>query len=145
MESASCLDPIGDGDKVCVDCKTSKTPLWRSGPAGPKSLCNACGIKYRKRRSVAGSDKKKVKPSPSTSSTNGDNRMTYRNREKDDDDSGELKESDLRIRVAAVGKEAVLLRRQRSPMKKVKRERKFREVEEAACLLMSLSCGLIFG
>ncbi|KAL6006871.1 hypothetical protein ACLOJK_032367 [Asimina triloba] len=36
--------------KVCADCKTSKTPLWRSGPAGPKSLCNACGIRYRKRR-----------------------------------------------------------------------------------------------
>ncbi|XP_058088526.1 GATA transcription factor 15-like isoform X1 [Magnolia sinica] len=36
--------------KVCADCRTSKTPLWRSGPAGPKSLCNACGIRYRKRR-----------------------------------------------------------------------------------------------
>ncbi|XP_010274656.1 PREDICTED: GATA transcription factor 20-like [Nelumbo nucifera] len=36
--------------RVCVDCKTSKTPLWRSGPAGPKSLCNACGIRQRKRR-----------------------------------------------------------------------------------------------
>nr|CAD1845011.1 unnamed protein product [Ananas comosus var. bracteatus] len=24
------------------------TPLWRTGPDGPKSLCNACGIRYRK-------------------------------------------------------------------------------------------------
>ena len=23
-------------EKCCVDCKTTKTPLWRSGPAGPK-------------------------------------------------------------------------------------------------------------
>ena len=29
-----------DGDQIkikkCADCGTSKTPLWRSGPAGPK-------------------------------------------------------------------------------------------------------------
>ncbi|XP_076944233.1 GATA transcription factor 17-like [Bidens hawaiensis] len=36
--------------KTCADCGTSKTPLWRGGPAGPKSLCNACGIRSRKRR-----------------------------------------------------------------------------------------------
>uniref|UniRef100_A0A6N2LZA2 GATA-type domain-containing protein n=1 Tax=Salix viminalis TaxID=40686 RepID=A0A6N2LZA2_SALVM len=22
--------------KACADCKTTKTPLWRGGPAGPK-------------------------------------------------------------------------------------------------------------
>lgn len=22
--------------KCCTDCKTTKTPLWRGGPAGPK-------------------------------------------------------------------------------------------------------------
>ncbi|XP_047076666.1 protein CYTOKININ-RESPONSIVE GATA TRANSCRIPTION FACTOR 1-like [Lolium rigidum] len=36
--------------RVCSDCNTSKTPLWRSGPRGPKSLCNACGIRQRKAR-----------------------------------------------------------------------------------------------
>lgn len=25
-----------EDEKCCVDCKTTKTPLWRSGPAGPK-------------------------------------------------------------------------------------------------------------
>ncbi|KAL6974533.1 hypothetical protein U1Q18_028718 [Sarracenia purpurea var. burkii] len=40
--------------RVCSDCNTTKTPLWRSGPSGPKSLCNACGIRRRKaRRAVA--------------------------------------------------------------------------------------------
>ncbi|ERN12699.1 hypothetical protein AMTRI_Chr01g135680 [Amborella trichopoda] len=33
---------------ACADCKTVKTPLWRNGPLGPKSLCNACGIRYKK-------------------------------------------------------------------------------------------------
>ncbi|KAL2340479.1 hypothetical protein Fmac_008419 [Flemingia macrophylla] len=36
--------------RVCADCHTTKTPLWRSGPKGPKSLCNACGIRQRKAR-----------------------------------------------------------------------------------------------
>ncbi|KAK1584562.1 hypothetical protein Q3G72_034062 [Acer saccharum] len=36
--------------QTCTDCKTTKTPLWRGGPAGPKSLCNACGIRHRKRK-----------------------------------------------------------------------------------------------
>ncbi|KAF1886220.1 hypothetical protein Lal_00045450 [Lupinus albus] len=36
--------------RVCSDCSTSSTPLWRSGPNGPKSLCNACGIRQRKAR-----------------------------------------------------------------------------------------------
>ncbi|CAJ1975813.1 unnamed protein product [Sphenostylis stenocarpa] len=40
--------------RVCADCHTTKTPLWRSGPKGPKSLCNACGIRQRKaRRAIA--------------------------------------------------------------------------------------------
>ncbi|KAK4785785.1 hypothetical protein SAY86_002474 [Trapa natans] len=34
--------------RVCSSCNTTKTPLWRSGPRGPKSLCNACGIRQRK-------------------------------------------------------------------------------------------------
>ncbi|KAF8400990.1 hypothetical protein HHK36_014293 [Tetracentron sinense] len=36
--------------RVCTHCNTTKTPLWRSGPGGPKSLCNACGIRQRKAR-----------------------------------------------------------------------------------------------
>ncbi|XP_022987812.1 GATA transcription factor 21 isoform X2 [Cucurbita maxima] len=36
--------------RTCSECNTTKTPLWRSGPRGPKSLCNACGIRQRKAR-----------------------------------------------------------------------------------------------
>ncbi|CAH8377147.1 unnamed protein product [Eruca vesicaria subsp. sativa] len=39
--------------RVCSDCNTTNTPLWRSGPRGPKSLCNACGIRQRKARRAA--------------------------------------------------------------------------------------------
>ncbi|XP_015891936.1 GATA transcription factor 15 [Ziziphus jujuba] len=39
-----------DTQRSCTDCRTTTTPLWRSGPAGPRSLCNACGIRYRKKR-----------------------------------------------------------------------------------------------
>ncbi|KAG0458232.1 hypothetical protein HPP92_023389 [Vanilla planifolia] len=89
-----------DSAKACSVCRSSKTPLWRNGPDGPKvfllspesslapllyllvvillclhcgfremfssvlcvlqSLCNACGIKYRKRKRR---EEKKVKGS----------------------------------------------------------------------------------
>ncbi|KAK2649711.1 hypothetical protein Ddye_017200 [Dipteronia dyeriana] len=39
-----------DPYKRCTNynCKTNDTPLWRKGPLGLKTLCNACGIKYKK-------------------------------------------------------------------------------------------------
>ncbi|KAJ9153390.1 hypothetical protein P3X46_026834 [Hevea brasiliensis] len=39
-----------DPSKRCTNynCNTNNTPMWRKGPLGPKTLCNACGIKYRK-------------------------------------------------------------------------------------------------
>ncbi|KAK9115369.1 hypothetical protein Syun_022166 [Stephania yunnanensis] len=45
--------------KFCVDCKATKTPLWRNGPSGVKSLCNACGIRHRKQRRKAEMEMKK--------------------------------------------------------------------------------------
>ncbi|KAL3527108.1 hypothetical protein ACH5RR_011764 [Cinchona calisaya] len=40
----------GDGllARRCANCDTTSTPLWRNGPKGPKSLCNACGIRFKK-------------------------------------------------------------------------------------------------
>uniref|UniRef100_A0A9I9D802 GATA-type domain-containing protein n=1 Tax=Cucumis melo TaxID=3656 RepID=A0A9I9D802_CUCME len=39
-----------DVERRCTNynCNTNFTPMWRKGPLGPKSLCNACGIRYRK-------------------------------------------------------------------------------------------------
>ncbi|KAE9459155.1 hypothetical protein C3L33_08941, partial [Rhododendron williamsianum] len=44
-------DSAGDGRK-CLHCATDKTPQWRTGPMGPKTLCNACGVRYKSGRLV---------------------------------------------------------------------------------------------
>ncbi|KNC98054.1 uncharacterized protein SPPG_06468 [Spizellomyces punctatus DAOM BR117] len=36
----------GAGEDRCVVCGTRETPQWRRGPWGPRTLCNACGVKY---------------------------------------------------------------------------------------------------
>ncbi|KAG4035087.1 hypothetical protein MFRU_002g04340 [Monilinia fructicola] len=43
---------------VCTDCGTLDSPEWRKGPGGPKTLCNACGLRWAKKE-------KKQKPEPS--------------------------------------------------------------------------------
>ncbi|KAI9189699.1 white collar 2 type of transcription factor [Blastocladiella emersonii ATCC 22665] len=39
----------GPQERVCIDCGTTKSPEWRKGPTGAKTLCNACGLRYAKR------------------------------------------------------------------------------------------------
>jgi PAS domain S-box-containing protein len=43
---------------VCTDCGTLDSPEWRKGPSGPKTLCNACGLRWakkeKKRTSIGG-------------------------------------------------------------------------------------------
>lgn len=34
----------------CLHCQADKTPQWRAGPMGPKTLCNACGVRYKSGR-----------------------------------------------------------------------------------------------
>ncbi|KAL8238487.1 hypothetical protein R6Q59_015054 [Mikania micrantha] len=36
----------------CTHCSSEKTPQWRTGPLGPKTLCNACGVRYKSGRLV---------------------------------------------------------------------------------------------
>ncbi|THH27782.1 hypothetical protein EUX98_g6405 [Antrodiella citrinella] len=33
---------------VCVTCGRTDSPEWRKGPNGPKTLCNACGLRWAK-------------------------------------------------------------------------------------------------
>ncbi|KAG6410832.1 hypothetical protein SASPL_128901 [Salvia splendens] len=45
-----------DGDtgpvlgRRCRHCQVQKTPQWRTGPLGPKTLCNACGVRFKSGR-----------------------------------------------------------------------------------------------
>jgi len=34
----------------CIKCRTTSTPQWRCGPAGPGTLCNLCGLVYKRRK-----------------------------------------------------------------------------------------------
>ncbi|KAG0537643.1 hypothetical protein BDA96_03G166300 [Sorghum bicolor] len=76
------------GARSCVECRATTTPMWRSGPTGPRSLCNACGIRYRKKRRQElgldhkqqqqqnnGEAKAEVKDSSSNSSSSGSSNL----------------------------------------------------------------------
>ncbi|CAA7017096.1 unnamed protein product [Microthlaspi erraticum] len=114
-ESSSSNGAMSNEKKSCAICGTSKTPLWRSGPAGPKSLCNACGIRNRKkRRTVIGNRSEDKKKSQSRNPKLGDS---------------------LKQRLMELGKEVML---QRSTAEN-QRRKKLGEEEQAAVLLMALS------
>ncbi|XWS42343.1 hypothetical protein CRYUN_Cryun16bG0006500 [Craigia yunnanensis] len=150
--------------KFCTDCKTTKTPLWRGGPAGPKSLCNACGIKYRKKRRAMlglnkGSEKKKERSHSSHSTTTSCSASIATT-----DNVGENKKpggkfnglsETVKMRLFALGSEVLLQRSSSSTtfssslagvMKKQRwqRRRKLGEEEQAAFSLMALSCDSVF-
>lgn len=44
---------------ICDECGAVESPEWRKGPKGPKTLCNACGLRWAKRTRK---DDKKRKP-----------------------------------------------------------------------------------
>jgi len=51
----------------CTQCKATDTPQWREGPQGPKTLCNACGVKWL-RQSKRGRDSSSSTPTKAQSS-----------------------------------------------------------------------------
>ncbi|KDE06528.1 hypothetical protein MVLG_03177 [Microbotryum lychnidis-dioicae p1A1 Lamole] len=55
---------VEEGEFVCRDCGTVDSPEWRKGPDGPKSLCNACGLRYAKASSKANKESKAEKAKP---------------------------------------------------------------------------------
>ncbi|XP_010414546.1 PREDICTED: putative GATA transcription factor 13 isoform X2 [Camelina sativa] len=49
--SPELFNPDGTVRK-CTHCETTRTPQWREGPCGRKTLCNACGVRFRSGRLV---------------------------------------------------------------------------------------------
>ncbi|KAK4427948.1 GATA transcription factor 12 [Sesamum alatum] len=45
-------EPTETPGRKCLHCASEKTPQWRTGPMGPKTLCNACGVRYKSGRLV---------------------------------------------------------------------------------------------
>ncbi|OAY56084.1 GATA transcription factor 15 [Manihot esculenta] len=129
MSSKSTEGGENQQKKTCTDCGTTKTPLWRGGPAGPKSLCNACGIRSRKKKrdnlglNRAANEKKSKKGNNHNSSSNNSSRIG----------------DGLKQRLLALGREVLM---QRSTVEK--QRRKLGEEEQAAVLLMALSYGSVY-
>ncbi|XP_064994464.1 GATA transcription factor 6-like [Musa acuminata AAA Group] len=38
------------GERRCAHCGAQRTPQWRAGPLGAKTLCNACGVRFKSGR-----------------------------------------------------------------------------------------------
>uniref|UniRef100_A0A1J3J3I2 GATA transcription factor n=1 Tax=Noccaea caerulescens TaxID=107243 RepID=A0A1J3J3I2_NOCCA len=45
-------ETVEGGLRRCTHCASEKTPQWRTGPLGPKTLCNACGVRFKSGRLV---------------------------------------------------------------------------------------------
>uniref|UniRef100_A0ACD6A2S1 Uncharacterized protein n=1 Tax=Avena sativa TaxID=4498 RepID=A0ACD6A2S1_AVESA len=142
--------------KACTDCNATKTPLWRGGPSGPKSLCNACGIRYRKkRREALGLDGPKRREQPASvtaacpddaDAAGGDegeeDQRQHQQLAKTTKKSKRVGGRDavtVELRMVGFGKEVVLKQRRR-----MRRRRRLGEEEKAAILLMALSSGVIY-
>lgn len=38
---------------LCVFCQATQSPEWRNGPQGPRTLCNRCGLRYKREQKQA--------------------------------------------------------------------------------------------
>ncbi|KAK4750927.1 hypothetical protein SAY87_004409 [Trapa incisa] len=124
--------------KSCADCKTTKTPLWRGGPSGPKSLCNACGIRYRKKRVAS-----VVRSSPTATSPDRKRQKLPQQPQVADADKGGLSES-MKMSLVQLGNDFLLQTSVVKKKQRCQRKRKLGEEELAAVSLMALSCGSVF-
>lgn len=146
--------------RSCSLCGTTKTPLWRSGPDGPKSLCNACGIRVKKsRRQLQASIEGGSSSSPPSyksllASAKSSGRSAKRKFSNDTDDEDDhykklsrftkpMRHCPVRIKgglqTDASDKVARLLGNRSGHLTNAFAK----DEEEAAFLLMALSCGLV--
>ncbi|KAI8561764.1 hypothetical protein RHMOL_Rhmol04G0366900 [Rhododendron molle] len=122
----------GSHVKTCADCGTTKTPLWRGGPAGPKVWSISIQpVHTKKRRALLGINK---------GSTTSEDKKSKRANDNNNHINNKLGDS-FKRKMMALGREVVW---QRSTAAKLRRHRKLGEEEQAAVLLMALSCGSVY-
>ncbi|KAF2308291.1 hypothetical protein GH714_039910 [Hevea brasiliensis] len=117
--------------KTCADCGTSKTPLWRGGPAGPK-------VVIADRSAIRALIKKQKKKRDSLGLNRGANEKKAKKGNNHHSSSNRLRDG-LKHRLLALGREVLM---QRSTVEK--QRRKLGEEEQAAVLLMALSYGSVY-
>jgi len=125
LEAPAILGSNPRGARLCEFCNTGDTPMWRRGPSGKGTLCNACGVKWslsnRKRNTkrdsgshhiVGQSTSRKVSPERNhgEQKSTGKARKTQRPNRADgrsrDDDLSDSSEEEYKEEVATTeGKE----------------------------------------
>lgn len=133
----------GNVVRICSDCKTSETPLWRSGPQGPKSLCNACGIRQRKaRRAMLAAA---ANGTGDVTTENSKTKTKVPKKEKKSRSSYHMTQFKKAFGTTQGGRERISFEDfALSLSKSLAFRRAFpKDEEEAAILLMALSCGLL--
>ncbi|XP_039071558.1 GATA transcription factor 21-like [Hibiscus syriacus] len=137
-DETNCFSNTNNAIRVCSDCNTTTTPLWRSGPRGPKSLCNACGIRQRKARraleaaangAAVVTDAASLKIKVHSNKEMKKQRTVYKK---------QLKNKSGKRQKKLCVKEFGLSLNNNSGLRRVFPQ----DVEDAAILLMELSCGL---
>ncbi|KAH7851511.1 hypothetical protein Vadar_012688 [Vaccinium darrowii] len=146
--------------RVCSDCNTTKTPLWRSGPRGPKSLCNACGIRQRKaRKAMAMAATAAAAPTTATPTSSNDTvlgaesssplkiKLQHKAKRSNNGHVSQYKKRSKLATPKSHGRKKLCLEDFLiSLTKNLAIQQVFPQDEkEAAILLMALSCGLVHG
>ncbi|KAK4051163.1 hypothetical protein OIV83_002985 [Microbotryomycetes sp. JL201] len=50
LSASNAGSPTSSSVRRCANCGRSQSAEWRTGPTGPKTLCNACGLRWSKAR-----------------------------------------------------------------------------------------------
>ncbi|KAI0491575.1 hypothetical protein KFK09_025835 [Dendrobium nobile] len=112
------LSPSPDGRK-CLHCAAEKTPQWRTGPMGPKTLCNACGVRFKSGRLVP-----EYRPAASptfvlSKHSNSHRKVLELRRQKDTQDQQPQQFLTVHNRAAAAGDEFLIQHRLREDGRRV--------------------------
>ncbi|KAK8483888.1 hypothetical protein V6N13_144805 [Hibiscus sabdariffa] len=150
QQTSSSPDHSCNTIRVCADCNTTKTPLWRSGPRGPKSLCNACGIRQRKARramATAAAANGTAVAAETTTTPSMKSKVQQKAKRSRDDRVPHFKNKKSKLNFQSQSKKKLCFEDLRIILSK---NSDFHGVfpqdeKEAAILLMALSYGLVHG